>query len=280
MYRRVNGEALVLLGGPRALLMQLAMPGVAAGVDEHSDFRRRPLARLWRTLSLSYSLALGPAEEARRAAAAINRAHRGVAGPGYSARDPRLLLWVDATLVDSALAAYSAFVRPLSRAEREAYWRASRELAPLLGIPPGALPRTYGGFRAYVDGVVREELRVDARARELGARVLRPLGWVPGAGYAPLVEITSALLPASLRRAYGLPPPGAWWRLAAWGLPRLRRMGPRMLWEVPAARGGAGAGGRWPEVDRDARRMTARIWKLRGGRDELVRSQGTPSQAP
>src|SRR6266851_3791570 len=64
---RVNAETALLLGGARALLMQLALPGVAAGVDEHSDFRSRPLRRLWRTLTLTYRLAFGAEAEVREA---------------------------------------------------------------------------------------------------------------------------------------------------------------------------------------------------------------------
>src|SRR5260370_26175289 len=143
-YRTVSREALVLAGGPRALLMQLAMPGVAAGVDEWSDFRVRPVRRLWRTLWLTYALAFGAAfgdeGRLRDAAGAINRAHAGVAGAGYSARDPRLLLWVHATLVDSALTAFSAFVRPLDAAERGAYYLASPLPGPLLRLPPPPFP--------------------------------------------------------------------------------------------------------------------------------------------
>src|SRR5256885_7321540 len=55
---RVNAETALVLGGARALLMQLALPGVAAGVDEHSDFRSPPLPRLWRTLTQTYPLGL------------------------------------------------------------------------------------------------------------------------------------------------------------------------------------------------------------------------------
>ena len=40
---RLNREAMLLLGaGPRALLLQIAHPLVAAGVAEHSDFRADP----------------------------------------------------------------------------------------------------------------------------------------------------------------------------------------------------------------------------------------------
>lgn len=244
-YRTVNRELLVLTGGARALLMQLAVPGVAAGVDEHSDFRRRPVRRLLRTLDLSYRLAFGEGERLREAAAAINRAHASVRGAEYSAFDHDLLLWVHATLVDSALVAYSAFVRPLTLVEREEYYLASRATAPLLGLPVEEMPESYAAFVAYVQGMLRTRVAVDERARELGWRVLRPVRWVPGFVYAPLVDVTSALLPGSLRRAYGLPAPGAWWRWAVRWLPRVRRVAPRVVWEMPEARrAGARARGR------------------------------------
>ncbi|HZD17088.1 MAG TPA: oxygenase MpaB family protein, partial [Actinomycetota bacterium] len=35
---RLNAETVLLLGGGRALLMQIAHPRVAAGVADHSDF--------------------------------------------------------------------------------------------------------------------------------------------------------------------------------------------------------------------------------------------------
>src|SRR5690242_16999161 len=44
---RLNREALLLLGaGPRSLLLQIAHPLVAEGVDQHSAFRADPWSRL------------------------------------------------------------------------------------------------------------------------------------------------------------------------------------------------------------------------------------------
>ena len=44
---RLNREAMLLLGaGPRALLLQIAHPLVAAGVADHCDFRTDPWRRL------------------------------------------------------------------------------------------------------------------------------------------------------------------------------------------------------------------------------------------
>lgn len=226
----------MLLGGGRALLLQLAMPGVAAGVDEHSDFRRRPLRRLWRTLLLTYQISFGDVRGVQRAAATINRAHAGVRGGAYSAQDPELLLWVFATLVDSALVAYETFVRRLSPAEREDYYAGSRWSAPLLGLPLHRLPASWADFEAYRERVLARECRVDARARELARRVLRPVPWLPGPLFAPAADVTAGLLPEPVRRAYGLKPPGPWFRAARRWLPRARRLTPGFLWEVPWSR--------------------------------------------
>src|SRR5437764_285784 len=68
--RRVNRENVLILGGGRALLMQLAHPMVAAGVDEHSDFRQRPMYRLRRTIRLTMAIVFGDRETALAAARA------------------------------------------------------------------------------------------------------------------------------------------------------------------------------------------------------------------
>ncbi|MGH2658674.1 MAG: oxygenase MpaB family protein [Actinomycetota bacterium] len=83
---------------------------VAAGVAHHSDFRRDP-SFAWRTPSTSRS----PCRSATSTRAGQRwRGHRyppAVTGkrddPPYRALDPELLLWVHATLVDSALVTYN-----------------------------------------------------------------------------------------------------------------------------------------------------------------------------
>src|SRR5205809_350419 len=100
--RRVNRENVLMLGGGRALLMQLAHPKVAAGVDEHSDFRKRPVYRLRRTIRLTMAIVFGDRETALAAARSVNRVHQHVRGESYSALDTDLLLWVHATMVDTA----------------------------------------------------------------------------------------------------------------------------------------------------------------------------------
>ena len=149
--RRVNRENVLILGGGRALLMQLAHPMVAAGVDEHSDFRQRPMYRLRRTIRLTMAIVFGDRETALAAARAVNQTHGRVRGERYRALDPDLLLWVHATLVDSALATYETFVKPLPAREL-----AGLVLRPRLRLLPGPamIP-----FEVVTAGLLPAELR-------------------------------------------------------------------------------------------------------------------------
>ncbi len=48
--RKISREKVLLFGGGRALLLEVAHPLVAAGVADHSNFREDPFGRLQRTL--------------------------------------------------------------------------------------------------------------------------------------------------------------------------------------------------------------------------------------
>src|SRR5260370_7333153 len=81
IIRRVNRENVLLLGGGRALLMQLAHPLVAAGVDEHSGFRDRPIRRLRRPGQMMMATVFGDRETALAAPPPPTPAH----GPPHTA---------------------------------------------------------------------------------------------------------------------------------------------------------------------------------------------------
>jgi uncharacterized protein (DUF2236 family) len=122
---QVNREMVLLLAGGRALLMQLGHPKVAAGVAEHSRFQQDPFARLRRTMSAMWSIVFDPQPQARAALERVELRHKSVrgvvpvgepaqGGAPYDAFEQDLLLWVHATLIDSALVAYGRFVAPLA----------------------------------------------------------------------------------------------------------------------------------------------------------------------
>lgn len=238
--RRVNRENVLLLGGGRALLMQLAHPSVAAGVDAHSDFRTNPVRRLRRTVRMTMAIIFGDRETALAAARAVNRVHGRVRGEGYRALDPDLLLWVHATLVDSALATYGTFVRQLSRRESDEFYQESKLAGELLGIPRESFPEHIEDFDRYVDEMIDSgTVAVNDVARGLGRLVLRPkVPLLPGPVMVPFEIVTAGLLPPSLRQQYRL----AWgpaqqraFRLAMATVPRVVRATPPWLrvWPLP-----------------------------------------------
>lgn len=214
----VSCEAALLLGGPCALLMQLAHPAVAAGVADHSGFRADPFGRLRQTLETVYAIYFGDRAEALAAVARIDATHQRVRGVrqeiqgdkiAYDARDPALLLWVHATLVCTAVRTYRRYVGPFPARVRDRYYEESKVVARLLGVPDDAIPATYGALSAYLgDMIAHGPVAVGPTARDLAAAVLEPpipLLPFPGVVFATTKMITADLLPPPLRRAYALP---------------------------------------------------------------------------
>jgi uncharacterized protein (DUF2236 family) len=243
---RVDREVLVLAGGTCALLMQLAHPAVAAGVAEHSDFRADPFARLRRTLTASYAVVFGSTPRAERAIRRMNAIHASVAGAvpetgdTYSALDPALLLWVHATLVDTAIRVYDRFVAPLSDAEAEAYHAEARQIAIRLGASDASLPVTLQDLRKEMDRLMRSgEVEVSATARSLAPVVLYPTSFPPHPVWDLAHLVSLSVLPPAIRGAYGIH-----WsrrrergvRLLASASRRLLPLVPDLLRHVPASR--------------------------------------------
>lgn len=207
---------MLLLGaGPRALLMQLAHPAVAAGVADHSDFRTDPWRRLAGTLRSYLTIVYGTTPVARAEIRRLNALHREITGPGYAARDPELALWVHATLVDSTMAVADAWLEPIGPDRRAAFYAETRPVGRAFGVRDDLLPADVDAFEDYIDGMLAPggPVRVSLVARELAGVVLNPplaplAGWlafVPATAYAWTLWPSIGLLPASVREDYGLP---------------------------------------------------------------------------
>jgi len=207
VIRRVNIEPCVALGGGRALLLQLAHPAVARGVQDHSDFKANPLRRLLGTLEAVNAVVFGSEELAAAVGARIQRIHSYVTGPGYAANDPSNLLWVHATLVDTALVCYSDFAGPLDASGAEAYYQQMTRVAEVFGVPRSVQPPSLAAFRSWFADAVAG-LEVTDVGRELGAFVVAPsLPWRLDVPLAPLLGFERRLsigrLPASVREQFG-----------------------------------------------------------------------------
>src|SRR5918996_341671 len=80
MAWRVGRELALLLGGGRALLLQVAHPLVAAGVAAHSDYRRDPWKRLEGTMNAVWAVVFGSRAQADRSAPRVRAVHSRVNG--------------------------------------------------------------------------------------------------------------------------------------------------------------------------------------------------------
>ncbi len=207
---RVNGEAVLLLGGGRALLLQVAHPKVAAGVARFSNYREDPWGRLARTLDVTLAIVFGDPETSRAASERLRRAHSRVRGEddrgeSYSALDPELLMWVHATLIDTSLVIYERYVGSLSEDERARYYEEMLTLGEAYAIPRDRQPADYAAFRRYYAGALESELRVTDALRDVADAVLSPeLPFVARPTVEALRMVTVGTLPESLREELGL----------------------------------------------------------------------------
>lgn len=241
-------EGSVFLGAGRAILLQLAHPSVAYAIADHSQTETDPIGRFNRTFQGVYGMVFGDLEHALGAARRVHAVHSHVrgavrepargrpAGARYAANDPEALLWVLATLVDGSVQAHELLSGPLPPSFRAEYWRQTRQLARLFGIPSADLPEDWAGFQRYVARTVAE-LEPTAPALRIADLLLRPPLRGRRALYAWYRAMTAQLLPPRLRRPYGLRFGRRERAAVAASLPALRTAYPRLpprLRYVPA----------------------------------------------
>jgi uncharacterized protein (DUF2236 family) len=218
---RVGGDWTLLLGGGRALILQVAHPTVAAGVGQFSDYESAPWKRLVGTLDLYMRVIYGgrdetPAEAGERLRS-MHRRIKGVHEDGthWHALDPAAFHWVHATLVDGIAEMNARFGPGMNALELELFYEEMREVGRLYGLREKDMPPDWAAFRAYFDEMVEAELRDSDTLQNVIASVFHPVkpplplpdaiwsvaSW-PGAELVRLTTVGS--LPPALRDRLGL----------------------------------------------------------------------------
>ncbi len=228
--RDITAEAYIYFGAGATVAWQMANPGVGRGVARHSTTLQRPLDRLRATMGYVYAVTLGT--EADRAAIArhVNSAHAPVRGPGYSAFDRELQLWVAATLYRGAVDVHELFVGPVPAAARESVYRQAWAYGRTLQVDDAQWPPDVAAFDRWWQAQ-QSRLQVDAEVRAYMQAVLdggHAPWWARPA--MPLQRLaTAGLLPPALRALFGLPWDAA--RERRWQA--FRRWAPRLYWRLP-----------------------------------------------
>ncbi|MFN8105118.1 MAG: oxygenase MpaB family protein [Acidimicrobiia bacterium] len=215
--RRYASEPVLLAGAQRALLLQLAHPKVATGVDDHSRFRRTPIRRLVGTADKVLTIVWGEGREPQAAWESIMEVHDRIhgelhydagtfaRGERYTAHDPRLLLWVWATLVDTVEVVAERYTGGLAAGEREGLYADWVAFADFFGIPAALVPPDRETFDIYWTSMLEgDELAVSPTALSVSKSILNPpVPLAPRLLKAELAALAVGLLPQRIREMYG-----------------------------------------------------------------------------
>jgi uncharacterized protein (DUF2236 family) len=199
-WRVFKNPVTMFIGGVAAVILELAEPRVRTGVWEHSRFREDPVGRLRRTGAAAMITVYGARSVATPMIARVARMHAGISGVtpcgvAFSASDPALLTWVQATASYGFVAAYAEYARPLSEAEIDAFFTEAVPAAHLYGAldAPRSMREAETLFASMRDRLRRSAIVPEFLDLLRAAPVLpRPLAWVQGLLIRAALDIVPA----------------------------------------------------------------------------------------
>ncbi|KAL5341921.1 hypothetical protein BJX70DRAFT_405313 [Aspergillus crustosus] len=208
-------ESITGFGGFGALLLQIAHPGVARGVNNHSEFATRQIDRAEKTAIYVYMMVYGSDEEKNLIREWVNRMHarvqggQGVGEEKYSAQDPDLQLWVAATLYVGWVKSYEMAFGPLPAAKAEKVYQEFSVFGTSLQVPREKWPTDIAAFNEYYEWIVRTQLRLVPEGEQVYYHIMHPnLPWA----FKPFIPLFMYItrifsvdyLPEGVRATYGL----------------------------------------------------------------------------
>lgn len=203
---KVHSDPAMLIGGIRALFQQALHPQAMAGVAEHSNFREDAWGRLQRTGDYVTTVTFGTPSEAKELTARVRKIHTHL-----GLDDPKLLLWVHMSMVDSFLDVAVRSGMALSAQERDQYVAEMVLFAQEVGIDEAAVPKSVAEMKKYFIDIAPELSASDDAKRAALFLTLPPLPTAirfatPAApAWASVAALAGAALPNWARSLYGWP---------------------------------------------------------------------------
>ena len=189
-----------LIPGTAAGIMQLMLPGLGAGVTDHSNFFDDPFDRIFRSIPYVWGSIFAPDDEEGdvrgRAIRDFPPEIKGTDHHGnrYHALDPDVFWWAHATFTwEFFRAGELFFARPLRRSEREQLYAETVTWYRRYGVSDRPVPLTLRDFRVRFDQICREQLELTPAVR-----------WVLDPTSNPSARADAVRLPGALSVLNGL----------------------------------------------------------------------------
>ena len=160
----IAGDPRGLLTGSAAGIMQLMLPGLGAGVTEHSNFFDDPYDRIYRSIPYIWGSIFSEGEEADRRGHQIRDFHPDIKGTDergrrYHALDPEVFWWAHATFTWEFFRAHELyFPGRLSRGQQEQLYAETVTWYRRYGVSDRVVPRDLDAFRERFEHICAHEL--------------------------------------------------------------------------------------------------------------------------
>ena len=163
----IAGDPRSLIPGTAAGIMQLMLPGLGAGVSDHSNFFDDPFDRIFRSIPYIWGSIFADddaqGDERGREIRDFHPDIKGVDhhGDKYHALDPAVFWWAHATFTWEMFRAQELYMaRRLSRVEQEQLYAETVTWYRRYGVSDRPVPATYDAFRSRFDAICRHELEL------------------------------------------------------------------------------------------------------------------------
>lgn len=163
---RYFGDTRVLYLLPSTTTVQVAHPGIGAGVDQHSAYKVDPWGRLERSLALLWPVLYNTPEGVRDYGRKLREMHRNIKGQDfngkqYHALNPELYTWVHITTYYGMLMLADFIGDKLSDAQKEQLYQEWLQFGRQMGIRDQDMPNDIPAYWAYLDKMINERLQVN-----------------------------------------------------------------------------------------------------------------------
>ena len=220
---RYFGDTRILYLLPSTTTVQVAHPGIGAGVEQHSAYKVDPWGRLDRSLGLLWPVLFNTPEGVQEYGRKLREMHRNIKGTDfngkqYHALNPELYTWVHITTYYGMIVLAEFIGEPLDEVQKRQLFVEWLQFGRQMGIRDQDMPANTDAYWAYLEDTIANRLQQNPATDYVmhkayyTDRVKRPESTMPDPVWKALQTLHGNIIwvckigffPASFRRKFGL----------------------------------------------------------------------------